>query len=94
MCVRGCPGASFGLTPKAKAWPRACRCLTCPCVRVRAAGYTLWVLATAAGEAFTCSHQDDGYAGTLANKHVPNDKGELGRAGDVFTPGKVRVWRR
>ncbi len=34
--------------------------------------------------------QDDGYAGTLANKRKPNEAGELGRDGDPFVPMQAR----
>ncbi|GFR45882.1 hypothetical protein Agub_g7335 [Astrephomene gubernaculifera] len=53
------------------------------------AGYVFWLAATQEGEVFTCSSQDDGYAGTLENKHAPNEVGELGRGGDPLVPGRV-----
>ncbi|GIL90772.1 hypothetical protein Vretimale_16845 [Volvox reticuliferus] len=53
------------------------------------AGYVFWLAATAEGEVYTCNSQDDGYAGTLPEKHDPNKAGELGRDGDPFVPGRV-----
>ncbi|GLI71601.1 hypothetical protein VaNZ11_016865 [Volvox africanus] len=53
------------------------------------AGYVFWLAATAEGEVYTCNSQDDGYAGTLPDKHAPNLAGELGRDGDPLVPGRV-----
>ncbi|PNW71586.1 hypothetical protein CHLRE_16g660390v5 [Chlamydomonas reinhardtii] len=53
------------------------------------AGYVFWLAATEDGAVYTCNSQDDGYAGTLSNKHQPNNAGELGREGDPLVPGRV-----
>ncbi|KAG2441828.1 hypothetical protein HXX76_003436 [Chlamydomonas incerta] len=53
------------------------------------AGYVFWLAATDEGAVYTCASQDDGYAGTLSNKHTPNNAGELGRDGDPLVPGRV-----
>ena len=37
----------------------------------------------------TMHTQDDGYAGTLERKRVPNESEELGRAGDPLVPMRV-----
>eukprot|EP00967_Tisochrysis_lutea_P124882 scaffold209347_cov19-Tisochrysis_lutea.AAC.1 len=58
-------------------------------IAVAVAGYVLWIAATATGEVYTCNSQDDGYGGTLVQKHAANHAGELGRTTDPFLPGKV-----
>lgn len=46
---------------------------------------------TAACSPFSCVcfHARCRYAGTLSNKHIPNNAGELGREGEPYVPGRV-----
>uniref|UniRef100_A0A061RGM4 N-acetylgalactosamine 4-sulfate 6-O-sulfotransferase n=2 Tax=Tetraselmis sp. GSL018 TaxID=582737 RepID=A0A061RGM4_9CHLO len=59
-------------------------------------GYTLWLALSDGGDVYSCSTQDDGYAGTLPQKRFANQAGELGRttksnSDDGTVPGKVEL---